>query len=294
MEKLAGPDIFQAIEEALPSYREQHPEYRDVLELFEGLETLKKEFIRRADVRLPKGIDAKGLFEEGFPVLPRSDFPLDLDSAGELFTRLIAGMASHNETLAGACEKIRLGVEERGLVFETLAGEFLREGFEAIGKAADEAGADPWVLRVFIKGALDPSIAAAREMVLALLPEEGWDESFCPVCGSRPAVGLHSRAGEGSRNALCSFCGHTWRITRIGCAFCSTQDQKKIRYFHAEDDDARRVYMCDECKSYLKVFEEDELPVWLNPILEDLVTAHLDDAAEREGYTRPAPRFLGI
>jgi FdhE protein len=294
MKRPAEPGIFHRIEDALGPYIEQHPKSRDILELFGGLIALERESMGDLDVALPKDIDVEGLLEKGFPVLGRSGLPVDMGSAKKLFATIVEKMASANVVLEGACRKVAKGVEDGFLDFEGLAGEFLREDFDAIKEAAAEADADPWVLMVFIRAALGPSIAAASEIAARLLPDEGWHELFCPVCGSRPAVAVHSKEGEGRRDALCSLCAHAWRIDRISCAFCNTKEQKNIRYFHVEDDAARRVYLCDECKSYLKVFEERDLPEWLEPILEDLVTPHLDEAAEGEGYLRPAPRLLGI
>jgi FdhE protein len=70
------------------------------------------------------------------------------------------------------------------------------------------------------------------------------------------------------------------------CLFCGTPDQKKLKYLFVNEDQRRRIYVCDNCRKYIKITdckgqaEEMVLP------LEDLFTSYLDEAAQREGYDR--------
>ncbi len=99
---------------------------------------------------------------------------------------------------------------------------------------------------------------------------------------------------EGKREALCSFCGHFWQLPRLMCPFCSTDKQEDLRYFHGEGDDLYRVYVCEQCRGYLKVMDTREGGDARTLAVDDVASGHLDLLAEKEGYQRKAPRLLGI
>ena len=99
---------------------------------------------------------------------------------------------------------------------------------------------------------------------------------------------------EGKREALCSFCGHFWQLPRLMCPFCSTEKQEDLRYFHGEGDELYRVYVCEQCRGYLKVMDIREGGDVRTLAVDDVASGHLDLLAEEEGYQRKAPRLLGI
>ena len=46
----------------------------------------------------------------------------------------------------------------------------------------------------------------------------GWQEGFCPACGSWPAF---AETIEHARSLRCSFCGRGWSPTALRCIYCS-------------------------------------------------------------------------
>ncbi len=99
---------------------------------------------------------------------------------------------------------------------------------------------------------------------------------------------------EGRRHGLCSFCGTVYRLPRVGCPFCGTENPDDLRYFSGEDEDLYRVQVCDRCSGYLKVLDTRQGGSVETLAVEDILTAHLDLIAEEEGYERKAPRLWGI
>ncbi len=114
----------------------------------------------------------------------------------------------------------------------------------------------------------------------------------CPVCGARPIMGF-IRAEDGARVLECSLCGTRWGAPRMACAFCRTQDRTKLRYHFVEGDSARRVYVCDSCKGYLKVTDMSGHAGDLVIALEDMATAYLDEVARERGYRRACNTVFG-
>ena len=112
----------------------------------------------------------------------------------------------------------------------------------------------------------------------------GWQENFCPVCGSR--AGMAELVGEeGRRQLCCSACSFAWSFQRLKCPSCGCEDADKLSYFTAGDG-ATRVDTCGVCSRYIKTRDArkggSEVPLEV----EDLLTIHLDLMASREGFER--------
>ena len=149
------------------------------------------------------------------------------------------------------------------------------------------------VLQALAKLSLQPSLMATAAVVAKGFAEENWQQSYCPICGGPPAIAALV-GEEGKREALCSFCGHFWQLPRLKCPFCSTEKQEDIRYFYGEGEDLYRVYVCEQCKGYVKVVDTRETGDPRGLAVDDVVTTHLDLLAEDKGYQRKAPRLWGI
>ncbi|NIQ92706.1 MAG: formate dehydrogenase accessory protein FdhE [Deltaproteobacteria bacterium] len=54
------------------------------------------------------------------------------------------------------------------------------------------------------------------------------------------------------------------------------------------------MYVCEQCKGYVKVVDTRETGDPRGLAVDDVVTTHLDLLAEDEGYQRKAPRLWGI
>ena len=93
---------------------------------------------------------------------------------------------------------------------------------------------------------------------------------------------------------LCSFCGHVYRLPRLGCPFCSSESPEDLRYFYGEEEDSHRVQVCDRCSGYLKILDTRKGGSVEALAVDDILTAHLDLVAEEQGYERKAPRLWGI
>jgi FdhE protein len=112
-----------------------------------------------------------------------------------------------------------------------------------------------------------------------------WLEGHCPLCGSEPAL-AKLRRDDGKRMLWCQFCGTEWGYPRIKCPFCATENQKSLKYIFTEGENRYRVYLCDECKRYMKTIDEREIPEAEKPDLsfENQKTLYLDILAEKDGY----------
>ncbi len=116
---------------------------------------------------------------------------------------------------------------------------------------------------------------------------------LCPLCGSRPLLGVLRPEGDsGKRFLLCSFCSQEWEFRRILCPTCGEAAEDKLPVYVAEDTPHVRVEACDTCKFYLRTIDltKDGHAV---PLVDDLAAIPHTLWALEQGYSRLQPNLLG-
>jgi formate dehydrogenase accessory protein FdhE len=116
---------------------------------------------------------------------------------------------------------------------------------------------------------------------------------LCPLCGSRPLLGVLRPEGDGGKRFLvCSFCSYEWEFRRILCPTCGEEAEGKLPVYVAEQMPHVRVEACDTCKFYLRTVDltKDGHAV---PLVDDLSAIPLTLWAHEKGYSRLQPNLLG-
>jgi len=115
----------------------------------------------------------------------------------------------------------------------------------------------------------------------------------CPLCGSRPLLGVLRPEGDGGKRFLqCSFCMQEWEFRRILCAACGEEAESKLPVYIAGQFPHMRVEACDTCKFYLRTVDltKDGHAV---PPVDDIAAIPLTLWAEENGYRRIQGNLLG-
>jgi formate dehydrogenase maturation protein FdhE len=115
----------------------------------------------------------------------------------------------------------------------------------------------------------------------------------CPLCGSKPLLGVLRQEGDGGKRYLmCSFCLQEWEFRRIHCASCGEEDEKKLPVYVAEQFPHIRVEACDTCKIYTRTIDltKDGNAA---PLVDDLAAIPLTLWAEQQGFRRLQRNLLG-
>jgi FdhE protein len=127
-----------------------------------------------------------------------------------------------------------------------------------------------------------------RPLVRALesrCQDESWMRSYCPTCGSAPAMSQLIGADPGRLRFLaCGACGTRWRFARTACPFCD-HDAQRLAVVAIEGEAHLRIDACDACRGYLKSYVgngEEAL------YLADWTSLHLDLIAQDRGLKRAA------
>lgn len=116
---------------------------------------------------------------------------------------------------------------------------------------------------------------------------------LCPLCGSRPLLGVLRPEGDGGKRfLLCSFCLQEWEFRRILCPTCGEEAEDKLPVYIAEDSPHIRVDACDTCKLYLRTIDltKDGNAI---PLVDDLAAIPHTLWANKQGYSRLQPNLLG-
>jgi formate dehydrogenase accessory protein FdhE len=164
----------------------------------------------------------------------------------------------------------------------------LRAYWEHAGKYDQQVGAlAQFIPRAFLQPYAELCAARIQRPPVVVTPR------VCPLCGSRPLLGVLRVEGDsGKRFLLCAFCMEEWEFRRILCPTCGEEAENKLPVYVAEQLPHIRVEACDTCKFYLRTVDltKDGHAV---PLVDDLAAIPLTLWAHEHGYSRVQPNLLG-
>ncbi len=267
--------------------KEKRPGYGEILDFYQKVreEQEKAKTSLKVEPILLQTDWKELLVKEGFPLIQREGFPLDIEASAKLFRSLCQIAEEANPYLS---EKVRR-IEEALANNEVDLKKLLRESGnqQKVEEIANAFGLDKKVLLFLIQNSTKPSIEAGRNQLSDELIPGTWPKGFCPICGSLPQLSL-LKEEVGKRFLLCSYCGYQWQTDRLICVFCGNKSQESLHYLHAEGEEPYRLDLCDKCHQYIKTIDFRKIEE-IDPFLEDIGTPHLDLLASKEGYKRPVP-----
>ena len=141
---------------------------------------------------------------------------------------------------------------------------------------------DENLIVAIIHATLKPFLVSHAKTLIDSIDQERWRRSYCPVCGGSPDFAFLDKE-RGSRWLLCSRCDTEWLFQRLQCPYCGTQDQNALAYF-TDDKGLYRLYVCEQCKRYLKVIDLRQAESEILLPLERLYTLDIDRQAQEQGY----------
>ena len=278
---------MEKLKERIQQIKKKRPGYGEILDFYQKVKKAQDESkasLKIEPIKLRK--ERKELLaKEGFSLIPKEDYPLDIEASVKLFQSLCQIGKETNPHMAEQVEKINKALNNKKIDLKKLLKRGVKQ--QKIEQVAAELGLDEKVFSFLIQSSVRPSIETGMEQLRSELDPETWLKSHCPVCGSLPSLSLLKGEG-GKRYLLCSYCGYQWRVDRLFCPFCNNKEQGSLKYFLGEGEEAYRIDLCDQCRQYIKTIDYRNLEE-SDPVLEDLGTLHLDLLASQKGYKRPVP-----
>jgi FdhE protein len=263
----------------------ERPSHKEVLEFYKDLVTeqysvLSK--IKTTSIEIDKD-DAKAKIMQGFPLVEKKAFILDIPSATRLFKRLCKVLSKTKKGQYDA-ERITKALRNKKMELPELLKQTESENDEYIKTLSKKLQVKEDVLVFLARNSVKPIYETYAKELGNYVDQERWWKGYCPICGSEPFIAELRK--DGARFLICSFCGYDWRFKRLQCPFCENEEPKGYRYFYTENEGkAYRVDVCEKCKRYIKTIDTNEVDEAI-PSLEDIGTLHLDILAQKEGYTK--------
>ena len=281
-------DTRESIE--LRALRERHPELADAIDMHLGL----LEVQRRVQARIPLPwleLNADILTRhqaEARPLLRFEQIPLELTDL-RLVVRQTADIMHRFDALEDAdCQTVqRLG---RDTALLDVTGQWYRRGAEkhtvapvgANSQVAERHPAGSEALDQVLILAMRPFLSRCAEILQQRAELVIWSHSHCALCGGEPDLSVITPAAE--RHLICGRCALRWKFEPLTCPYCHNSDRSQITSF-ATPDGQYRVYGCDACSRYLKVYDGRQATRPVMPVVDSVATLPLDAAAMQRGYS---------
>ena len=219
-------------------------------------------------------------YKAGIPLLWSSQVVIDFEPAEALLVSLVESLALQPlpEKFAGECRVLHTQLlRELNGPRRVVAWLLHNEAFEP---------AQPGLLRYLGWTALARFLRPLGNAFGAWREEEQWLRSYCPTCGTPPAMAQLVGIDPGRLRLLsCGCCSTRWRYRRIGCPFCESADDHRLSALAIEGEKYLRIDYCQSCRAYLKTYDgEGSEPLFLA----DWTSLHLDIIARDRGLKRLA------
>jgi len=217
-------------------------------------------------------------FQAGVPLLQSFGVAIDLSPAETLIASLVASLALGHlpERLAEQIRALDAELHDNPKVRRRAVAWLLNEG--------ELPSAHPGLLRYLGWTALARYLSPVLAAFGSWRNEERWLRSYCPSCGSLPAMAQLIGTDPGRLRLLrCGQCGTQWRYRRTGCPFCELVDDHKLAIVGIEGEGGLRIDYCESCGTYLKTYAGEGNEALM---LADWTSLHLDVIARDRGLRR--------
>ncbi len=260
----------------------QRPVSKDALEAYRELVALMKGVEPKSQSMVIQDRFSHMKKEEGFPLFPRDDLPLDFETSSNLLKKFMGHLSNTERNDRAGLKKALEKSSADPAWCEQLFKILLMNDDKVLTGMAKEVDLDPKVLEFLARVAMKPSLHALRHSLAEKIEKKGWNYGYCPLCGSQPNMAYFGKTG--TRYLHCELCGEEWAYLRLRCPFCENRDQNSLGYFESDQEEGFRVDICRKCQRYIKSIDERVFEELAPLDLEFLATIHLDILANKHGF----------
>ena len=284
-------ESLEKIKEQIVQLKKKTPAYDEILNFYEKVLEEQEAIKSILNVNpIESGKDLRTLqIKEGFPLINKEDFIIDILSSVTLFESLCQISKNATEKMKENVLALEEAIKDEVLYPEELLKRHYDKAY--LYKITEDIEIDEEVLNFLIHMSIKPSLDANVEKLKNQVDLKNWLRGYCPICGSFP--NMSELKGEGQRFFACSFCGFVWPSERLKCPYCENREHESLHYFYEGGKEVYRVDVCDKCKQYIKTVDARKIDYEPDLNLEDIATIHLDILASEKGFKRPVPNIWG-
>jgi len=215
----------------------------------------------------------------GAPLLTFEDLILDWEQVKAVFQEIAEVVAKDSQELTEQSKNLEY-IASNGDLLQNMVRVWYQG--TSLANIAKERGIHNEMLSFVVQATLKPFISLHSEVLLPKVDQELWRRRYCPVCGGRPDLAYLEKE-VGTRWLLCSRCDAEWLFQRLECPYCGSQNQDSLAYF-TDDKELYRLYVCEQCKRYLKAIDLRQAQSEVLLPLERFLTVEIDAQAHENGY----------
>ncbi len=218
--------------------------------------------------------------EHGRPLISFDELALDWLLLKDIFVKVTATFADYPD-LFGQLPKSLREPKSHPSLSKTVARAWFKRARLPSTIAVDDVN-EYLLLEAIIHATLKPFLVSHSKALLSFVNQERWRREYCPICGGKPDLAFLDKE-RGARWLLCSRCDTEWLFQRLECPYCANQNQGDLAYF-TNDDGVYRLYVCEQCHSYIKAIDLRATKSEVLLPLERVLTLDMDKQAQEKGY----------
>jgi len=215
--------------------------------------------------------------DEGKALVTASEFTFDLHLLQDTFQEVAALFSEYADLFDNAPE------EFSELTEEVISSDSVKAWYEGTPIPAAE-GVNQTILKELMHAAVKPFLTGYAGALIDSVKQDRWRRGYCPICGGNPDFSFLEKE-NGARWLVCSRCDTEWLFQRLKCPYCNNTYQKTLSYYTTDDEGPYRLYVCDNCKHYLKAIDMRVARLDTVIPLERLITLEIDIQARDYGYS---------
>ena len=215
---------------------------------------------------------------KGESLVKFEELAIDWSLARELFVNVISVFSQYPQLFGEIPDRLKSPKAGRLLTKKAVKAWFT--GKELPATLAE--GISDNLIQTMIQTTLQPFLNKHAVALIDSIPKDSWRRNYCPICGGSPDLAYMEKE-VGGRWLVCSRCDSEWVYPRLQCPYCLNQEQSSITFFEDEQG-LYRLYICDQCKCYLKVIDLRKTDSEVLMPLERIYTLDLDSQAREKGY----------
>ena len=218
--------------------------------------------------------------ERGQPLISFDDLALDWSLLNDVFAKIAATFADYPDLFGELPKKLRQPKPPPSLPKRVARAWFKRAKLPPT--IAVDNDNEYFLLEAIIQATLRPFLISHAKALISSVNQESWRREHCPICDGKPDFAFLDKE-RGARWLVCCRCDSEWLFQRLECPYCGNQNQNTLAYF-TDDDGLYRLYVCEQCKQYLKAIDLRQAKEEIEIPLERLFSLDIDMQAQEYGY----------